>query len=119
MVELDVLGPVELRVGGRPMELAGRELALAVALGVDPDRPVERDTLVDRVWDGRSVALSTIDANLTRLRNRLRKMGAAPAALMSRAGVYRFQIVPEAVDWQRFLRLRSEAGRARRGGDDP
>ncbi|MEV2276921.1 tetratricopeptide repeat protein [Nocardiopsis sp. NPDC049922] len=118
-MELDVLGTVELRVGGRPLELPGRALALAVALGVEPGRPVDRDTLIERVWDGELVERSTIDATLTRLRNRLRGVGAAPAALRSRAGIYRFQILPEAVDWQRFGRLHSEAGRARRNGDDP
>ncbi|OLT26011.1 hypothetical protein BJF83_21795 [Nocardiopsis sp. CNR-923] len=118
-MELDVLGPVELRVGGRPLELAGRALALAVALGVDPGRPVDRDTLIERVWDGDFVERSTLDATLTRLRNRLRKVGAAPAALRSKAGVYCFQLLPEAVDWQRFLRLRDQADRARREGDGP
>ncbi|MFI6578539.1 AfsR/SARP family transcriptional regulator [Nocardiopsis sp. NPDC050513] len=119
MVELDVLGTVELRVGGRPLELAGRARDLAVALGVEPGHPVDRDTLIQRVWDGEFVERSTLDATLTRLRNRLRTVGAAPAALRSKAGVYRFQILPEAVDWQRFLRLRDQADRARRAGDDP
>jgi tetratricopeptide (TPR) repeat protein/DNA-binding SARP family transcriptional activator len=118
LVELDVLGSVELRVGGRPLALAGRALALAVALGLEPDRPIDRDTLIERVWDGRSVELSTIEAALTRLRNQLRRVGVAPASIISKAGVYRFQIVPEAVDWHRFRRLRAEAARARSQGED-
>lgn len=52
VVELRVLGPVQLWAAGRPVELGpARQRTVLAALALDAGRPLPVDTVIDRVWD--------------------------------------------------------------------
>ncbi|WP_329216916.1 winged helix-turn-helix domain-containing protein [Streptomyces sp. NBC_01485] len=77
-VRLDVLGPLVLRVAGRPVESgAPKQSCLLALLGLHPGVPVSRDEIVDVLWDGRPPAsrLNVVHTYVSRLRHLL-----APAA---------------------------------------
>ncbi len=67
----------QLRVGGVPVALAGREFDLAVRLASDPYRVFSKDELLRDVWGyhGRLVT-RTVDSHASRLRRKLRAAGA-------------------------------------------
>ncbi|TCC25347.1 AfsR/SARP family transcriptional regulator [Kribbella speibonae] len=51
-VEIRVLGPVEVMVGGRPASLGGqRAHQVLAALLMEAGRAVSADELIDAVWD--------------------------------------------------------------------
>src|SRR5690606_18897741 len=53
-LELRVLGPVELWTTGRPIHLARRQQRLILGiLGIEANRVVSRDRLIDMLWGGR------------------------------------------------------------------
>ena len=50
-MELRLLGPVQLMVSGRPVQLGpAKQRAVLAALLVDADRPTPAEALIDRVW---------------------------------------------------------------------
>ncbi|MEU2421982.1 BTAD domain-containing putative transcriptional regulator [Streptomyces sp. NPDC007851] len=119
MVELRLLGPVELSVRGRTVEVGPpqRRTVLA-ALAVDSGRPVPVDALITRVWgaeppDGARRALHAHVARLRRLCERTATAGESPLHLVRRSGGYLLEALPEQVDVHRFRQL---ADRAREGG---
>jgi len=105
-VRLRLLGAVELRVDGRDVPLGpARQRTVLAALAVDAGRPVQIDTLVDRVWgfsppdQVRAVVYSYVN----RLRRALR---AAPGlALARRSGGYALDTDPQRIDLILFDRL--------------
>ncbi|MGW2826950.1 AfsR/SARP family transcriptional regulator [Streptomyces sp. NPDC001443] len=119
MVELRLLGPVELSVGGRTVEVGPpqRRTVLA-ALAVDTGRPVPADVLITRVWgadppDGARRALHAHVARLRRLCERTEDSGPSRLRLVRRSGGYLLEARPDDVDIHRF---RQAAGRARESG---
>jgi DNA-binding SARP family transcriptional activator/tetratricopeptide (TPR) repeat protein len=109
-----LLGPVELHVCGRPVDLGPPRLRLVLAaLAVDAGRPVPLETLIGRVWGeyARPAARSGAYAYLTRLRRLL--TGEAPR-LVRRADGYLLDVEPERVDVERFRGL---VRRARAAGE--
>jgi len=109
-VLLSVLGPVELTVAGRPVDLGpARQRAVLAALAVDAGQPVSVDALIDRVWGGAAQpgARSGLYSYLTRLRRVFTQAGVAESVLrvVSRPGGYVLEIDPELVDCCRFRRL--------------
>ncbi|MDX2765256.1 AfsR/SARP family transcriptional regulator, partial [Streptomyces europaeiscabiei] len=73
-MRLHLLGPLELRVGGRVREVGQpRRRAVLAALATDAGRPVPVDTLIDRVWDADPPdgARSVLYAHISRLRRLL------------------------------------------------
>ncbi|WP_405971808.1 tetratricopeptide repeat protein [Streptomyces sp. NBC_00988] len=126
-----LLGPVELWVAGRPVDLgpAKRRTVLA-ALLVDAGRWVPAETLIDRVWgeDPPAQVRGTLYAHVARIRRVLAESGPqlrgdgggaadseiptpAPVLVRGAAG-YRLDVAPELVDAHRFRDL---VARARRG----
>jgi DNA-binding SARP family transcriptional activator/tetratricopeptide (TPR) repeat protein len=111
---LYLLGPVELQVGDRPVDVGPLQQQLVLAaLAMDAGRPVPLATLIARVWgeDAEPKTRSSAYAYLTRLRQVL--TGAAPR-LVRRPGGYLLDIEPEQVDVGRFRWL----VRAARDGAD-
>jgi DNA-binding SARP family transcriptional activator/tetratricopeptide (TPR) repeat protein len=110
LVEILILGTVELRVGEVRLALGSdKERALLAALALDVGRPVALDALIDRLWDGEAPprARENVYTYLSRLRRRLRHAdpdGPAPG-IVGRAHTYALQVPPESVDWHRFQRL--------------
>jgi DNA-binding SARP family transcriptional activator len=116
VVELRLLGPVEIHTGGRALAIGTpQRSALLAALAVDAARVVVRDKLVDRVWDDAPPARveSAIYAHVAHLRRLLARVNAAEnaavAGLDRRAGGYLLCIEPDSVDLHRFRRLVSAA----------
>ncbi|MEO3781764.1 BTAD domain-containing putative transcriptional regulator [Actinocorallia sp. B10E7] len=93
-MRLNLLGPVELLVAGRPTSVGPpKQRALLALLAVNADRVVPADVLADRLWAGAppASAWNSLHAYVSRLRRCLepdRKTGAAASVLISAAGGY-------------------------------
>ncbi|MFG1607769.1 BTAD domain-containing putative transcriptional regulator [Actinoplanes sp. NPDC049265] len=105
MVEVRLLGPVEIWADGRSVELGPpqRRHTLA-ALAVDAGRPVAIETLITRVWDDPPpTATRVLQVHITHLRRVLASAaGAPPVRLLRRSSGYVLDIAPERVDAHRF-----------------
>lgn len=121
MVDFRLLGPVEVDVNGRVVDIGPpqRRTVLA-ALAVDAGRPVAVEALIDRVWaeeppDG---ARRSVHAHIARIRRVLEQVsagrdGEGPVFLVRRGGEYLLDVEPDRVDLYRFRAL---AARAREPG---
>ncbi len=68
----------EVRVDGRPVELAAKEFALLRTLAGDPTRVFTKDELLRAVWGYRAAGTTrTLDSHACRLRQKLAGAGAA------------------------------------------
>ncbi|GIH20662.1 AfsR/SARP family transcriptional regulator [Rugosimonospora africana] len=122
VIEFRLLGPVEIRVDGRPVELRRPQLrAVLAALAVEAGRPVPQETLLDRVWGGAlpEGARGALYSHITRLRRVLESAGLESAGLKSagqqvagrqvavlrHAAGYVLDSDPDNVDLHRFRRL--------------
>jgi DNA-binding SARP family transcriptional activator/tetratricopeptide (TPR) repeat protein len=108
-VEFRLLGPVEFRVDGEPVDLGPpRQRLVLAALLVDAGRPVGWETLIDRVWsaDPPAGARGVLRANVARLRLVLAKAGSDDGVRLGRgAGGYVIEVDPDRVDLHRFVAL--------------
>lgn len=109
-VELRVLGQVELRVGGRVVEIGhARQRCVLAVLLVEANRVVTVEQLLDRVWadrlphKARQVASNYV--------SRLRQVLAGEVEIVRQSGGYVLRTDPEAVDLHRFRRLVEQARR--------
>jgi DNA-binding SARP family transcriptional activator len=102
-VEYRLLGPLEVLVDGRGLDLArGKTGAVLALLLLNANRVVARGTLIDAVWpkEGES-ARHSLEVHISRLRKAI-----APAGdITSRGGGYRLEADPESVDVTVFERL--------------
>lgn len=110
LLQLRVLGPVELSLDGARVELGPpRQRAVLAALAIDAGRPVAIDELIERVWgmDAPPGARSGLYSYVTRLRQALSRDAVPETALRlaSRAGGYELAVDIERVDVHRFRRL--------------
>ena len=115
-VSFTVLGGVEARFAGRPVDLGhARQRVVLAALLVDAGRPVPAARLVDRVWGRKPPqrAQATLYSYVSRLRRALAEVG-GPDIVRRRDG-YVLSVPPEAVDLHRFGQL---VGQARATRDD-
>ncbi|MEU1519991.1 tetratricopeptide repeat protein [Streptomyces sp. NPDC005811] len=116
-MNLHLLGPLELRVGRRAVDVGQpRRRAVLAALAVDAGRPVPVSTLVDRVWDAAPPegARSVLYAHISRLRRllgdaaatRAREGAEAPPLAIRRAsGGYVLDADEHTLDLLRFRSL--------------
>jgi len=118
MVEFRLLGPVEVWVGDRRIDVGQpRQRAVLAALLVDAGRVVPRETLIDRVW-GQAVpeqARATLRTHLSRIRRLLEQTGEGevPAAALSHEpGGYLLRVDPDQIDLHLFRRLAGTPGGA-------
>ncbi|WP_030672281.1 BTAD domain-containing putative transcriptional regulator [Streptomyces rimosus] len=119
-VDIRVLGPVDIRLNGRPDPLGSlKERALLAALSVDAGRPVPLDTLIARLWDDHppAKARAGLHSYAARLRRRLRA-GNGSAALTQQAHAYTLDVPPGRVDCHRFRDLADRARALADDGDD-
>src|ERR687898_2045024 len=115
-VDFRILGPVEVRVEGRPLVLAGaRQRALLALLLLRAGEPVSRDRVIADLWGERppAGAVKTVQAVVSRLR---RALGGEAARLVSSAAGYRLRVEPDELDLGRFERLCAEGRRALAAG---
>src|SRR6476659_6319596 len=115
MIEVCLLGPVEVRRNGQPVPVpGGKPRALLAALLVHANEPVSQGRLIEALW-GESPP-PRAGANLHGHVATLRKLlGDDPdASIETTPGAYTLRIDPDRVDASRFERLVRDA----RGRDD-
>ncbi|HZD02153.1 MAG TPA: AAA family ATPase [Actinomycetes bacterium] len=110
-LDIRVLGPVELRLGGEPETLRAQE-ATVLAMLVAAGGPVDRQALVDALWPS-GWDRGLLSPVVSRLRNRLKGSG---ATISGAKGSHQHQLVFQpgveaatVLDWRRFV------GHAQRG----
>ena len=120
MVDIRLLGPVEVRVGEHPLDIGGpKQRALLAVLALSANQPVPRDLLIDRLWAGNPPdgAQHALAVYVSRLRKALEATGAEPV-LLARAGAYLLQVPAESTDVRRFERL-AMSGRHALASNEP
>ncbi|GAA1790812.1 AfsR/SARP family transcriptional regulator [Actinomadura chokoriensis] len=121
MEEVALLGPVEMRVSGRRLDLGTpKESCVLAVLSVECGHVVPPDVLADRIWGPAppARARATLTSYVSRLRRRLRGAGVLQPPLRHRPGGYVLTLDPEAIDLHRFRRLRRQARAIADSGDD-
>jgi DNA-binding SARP family transcriptional activator/tetratricopeptide (TPR) repeat protein len=109
--EIRVLGPVEIRRGGRVVDIGGvKARALVARLLIDRNLIVPVDRLVDSLWSdhegpGAEIALRS---TISRLRKRLREADGSEDLIVTRAPGYVLNAAADATDVFHFERLVSE-----------
>jgi predicted ATPase/DNA-binding SARP family transcriptional activator len=104
-VEFGVLGPLTVRVDGRPVVIGSRkQRVLLAALLVEPGSTLATGALAEVLWDGTPPA--SADVTLRSLVSRLRRaLDPAAGRLVLRPGGYALDVDPAEVDAARFLDL--------------
>ncbi|SCG02909.1 DNA-binding transcriptional activator of the SARP family [Streptomyces sp. MnatMP-M17] len=106
-VEFGLLGSIEARLDGRPVELGhARQRCVLAALMADANRLVSVDQLIDRVWGERPPqrAQASLYSYISRLRQAL-SPAAGDADIERRSGGYVLTVDTSAVDLHRFREL--------------
>lgn len=88
-MEIGILGPLEVRAGGRVIPITGSRLrALLARLAVDAPAPVSTAELVNAVWPAGPPAdpLNAVQSLISRVRRALGEPGAIQQATESPAG---------------------------------
>ena len=117
-LEFRLLGPVEGRRDGVPLELgSGKSRALLAFLLLSPNRPVSTERLIEALW-GDAPPQSARQAVQNRVSAVRRALGPEQRALVTCERGYLIQVEPEAIDAHRFVRLAGQ-GRAALAGGDP
>ena len=115
MLELALLGPLEVRRAGEPLELGGsRPRALLALLALNRSSVVSSDRIVEDLWGDESPASARhmVAVYVSRLRKRL-----GEDIVLTRRPGYLLQVGPEQVDAARFERLLAEGREALADGD--
>src|SRR5262245_21743710 len=113
-MEIRILGPLEVIVDGRALDLGGgRAGELLIALLLHAREPVPVEVLIQALWgdEAPSTACRALQVNISRLRSRL---GEAADRLVTTSTGYRLDVEPQEVDATRFAAL---CARAR--GEEP
>jgi DNA-binding winged helix-turn-helix (wHTH) protein len=107
MIEVRVLGPIEVDRDGRPVELTGQKRrALLAFLLIHANTVVSTDALIDALWGERPP--STAKTSLRNLIVHVRRV-VGSESLEARVPGYRLRVDEEHVDSQRFGRLLATA----------
>jgi phosphate regulon transcriptional regulator PhoB len=82
----------EVSVRGKPVKLTLKEFELLKFLAQNPNRVLNRDQLLDRVWGGETfVTPRTVDVHIRRLRKAIEKDDSQPKWILTLRGVgYKF-----------------------------
>ncbi|MEV4147650.1 AfsR/SARP family transcriptional regulator [Amycolatopsis sp. NPDC049691] len=114
-VDLGVLGPFEVRIGGAPRDVGGPRLRVLLAvLTAEAGRVVSVAALGRALWGERPPdhADRTVRTYLSRLRGSV-----DPRLILTRPPGYVLHVAPEALDAARFERLAAEGRRALAAGE--
>jgi YVTN family beta-propeller protein len=117
-LEIKLLGPVEMTIGGRRVEIRRRmQRALLAVLALDVNRVVSTDRLIDALWGERPPQSAPVA--LYGLVSALRKLLEPDHAdaLRTREPGYVLELSGDDVDIGRFELLTAEARRALAAGD--
>ncbi len=116
-VEVAVLGPIEVRLGGRAVDLGTpKQRALVAALALSQGRPVSVDAIVDLLWGdgpppGVTATLQAYVSGLRRVIEPERERRAPATVLVTVAPGYALRVSDAEVDTQLFERTVSEQHR--------
>jgi DNA-binding SARP family transcriptional activator/tetratricopeptide (TPR) repeat protein len=126
-VDIRILGPLEVEVGGRQVRLGPQQGVMLTVLVLEAGRVVPSLRLIELLWgeEASAGALTTLRSHVRNLRRSLepqRQAGQRPAAIVAEgvgeAAGYALRISPEQVDAYRFEQLLDE-GRNALAADDP
>ena len=118
MVRIRVLGPIEVDVGGRPVDPGGpRQRAVLALLLVGRGEVVSVDRMIEQLWRGEPPpkAIASLQAYVSNLRKLLepdRPQRRPATLLVSRAPGYALRLPAESVDAWRFEELLHRAQQA-------
>src|SRR2546423_2132010 len=116
MVDVCVLGTVEVRAAGRAVALPrGGDRCVLATLAFSPGRRVHVDVLVGHVWGDEPPANAeqTIASYVRAVRRAVEQAGGRREWLRNhRPGAYQLDIAPDLVDYRRFRALVGGAGGA-------
>ena len=115
-MEIRVLGPVEIEVGGRPVALgAPKQRAVLSLLALQASSTVSIDRLIEGLWgeEPPATAAKMVQLYVSQLRRLVAEDDGAQIVTHGRG--YELRLDPEAVDAARFERLVTEALRGGRG----
>ena len=123
MVELQLLGTVELRTDGRIIKLGSQKTRCLLAiLAINVGRPVALPRLAELLWDEEppEKAGASIHSHVSHLRSALRRAtDDSPTVLINNhAHTYTLETDPGLIDWHRYLRLTNRARQLTEHGDD-
>ncbi|MFI6362776.1 BTAD domain-containing putative transcriptional regulator [Nocardia sp. NPDC050630] len=120
-LDVRVLGPVRLLVGGEPVAVGGpKPRALLAALTVNRRRAVASAALADMVWneDPPDSYAASLQVFVSNIRKALRNSGVDPAVVLrTESSGYRLEIPEDACDLGRFEAARDAGARAAEVGD--
>ncbi len=108
-LKLQLLGPVEATIDGRPISLGPKkQRGLLAVLALHANETVSVDRLVDALWGDRppATARKMVQLYISQLR---RLLAEDSAQIFTRGGGYELRIDPTAVDVTSFERLVEEA----------
>jgi YVTN family beta-propeller protein len=114
MIDYRLLGPIEVSLNGRALEIGGqKQRALLAILVLSENKPVSRDVLVDRLWGEHppAGAQHTLEVYVSRLRKTL-EPAAGRQVVVTRPGAYLLRAPREQIDICRFERLAGAGRRA-------
>ncbi|NUR92954.1 MAG: AfsR/SARP family transcriptional regulator, partial [Nonomuraea sp.] len=114
-LEIRFLGPWEVEVAGREVQIAGRRRIGALArLAMNAGQAVHADRIIGDVWADSPAA--TAGKQLHIVISKLRETLGDPALIQTVPGGYRLDLEPDRVDAHRFVRLARRARTARAEG---
>ena len=85
-VTVDLEKKTALKAGG-PLRLTRTDYALLTLLAETPGKPVSRELILQRVWDGHSGGSHALDTHLWRLRKKLGDTGEGPPLIQNLPGI--------------------------------
>jgi DNA-binding SARP family transcriptional activator/ABC-type branched-subunit amino acid transport system substrate-binding protein len=121
-MELRILGPVEVRVGGRLVELRGnKQRALLAILLVRANEVVSPDAIIEQLWGDEppATATKTLQAHVSRLRATFEEAGAEAEglSLQTHRHGYRLVVPPGILDASLFADALEQGRRELADGD--